>query len=117
MPRLTQHTDCCGICHVHGFTYITRGRVSPSSAQRDHLFDLDSFIKRSHLKIGGEGRLMEITLTDVQLEVMPILKQGLKERGFKLVSRFLNANSGNYVNVLHLRPHNRLHGSPYWKED
>ena len=114
MPHLTQHTDCCGICHVHGFICGTRDR---EQRQRGHLSDLDNYIKQSRLKKGGKGRLMEITLTDGQLEGMPILKQGLKERGFKLVSRFLNVNSGNYVNVLHLRPHNRLYGSPYWKED
>lgn len=95
---------CCGMLHIYGFN---RGQ------QERDLKKVQEQIKR--VKRNSECRLIEIVLTDPQIKNMPELSNGLKRLGFKLKTRFLNINSGNYCNVLHWTATNELHGSPYWK--
>jgi hypothetical protein len=59
----------------------------------------------SEFKDGHGGGILEVILTDKFLknhEHGALWAKKLKEAGFKLVSRFLNKNSGNVCNVFHL---------------
>lgn len=95
---------CCGMLHIYGF----------SRARQQQ--DLECVSKKLKAVKHKEGcRLIEIVLTDPQIKNMPELTNGLKRLGFKLKTRFLNINSGNYCNVLHWTATNELHGSPYRK--
>lgn len=47
------------------------------------------------------GRLIEVVVTNDQLNGQPNLGPILSKEGFKLVNRFLNDNSGNICNVFH----------------
>lgn len=83
---------CCGI-QSYKFGY---GRLE-SRAKKD----LDDLVK-SHDRLRV---LAELTLTESQLDQhSPWLKQHLKKLGFKCVSRFVNGNSGNTVNIFHYHP-------------
>lgn len=109
---------CCGISHVSGF----RSTFS-TTKEGQHLLeeDVDLLLKCledselfDKLFDSAHYHLIEIVLTDEQIEDRKELVKKLKKAGFKLVSRFLNGNSGNFCNVLHWRQ-NRLEGSPFNK--
>lgn len=80
--------ECCGMSHIYdmGETKETLRVVDRT------LRDLPT------------NHLVEIVLTDRQIKRNKSIPKGLKKRGFKLVSRFYNDNSGNYCNVLHRYP-------------
>lgn len=108
--EIEDHIDCCGIKHVYGFfdpdtweEYYYTDEVPPKSA---YLEDLDECLKTitNEVRFGekGQGLLVEITLTDKQLNWKYFLRKALRERGFKKVSSFINKNTSNKVNVYHL---------------
>ncbi len=94
--------ECCGMTHIHNFG--------------NHQA-LDQWVVDRALEDHPKEHLFEVVLTDQQVSDNPVLVKGLKDRGFKLVSRFRNANSGNYCNVLHRYPlsgkGSGLKNSPY----
>ncbi len=88
MPLWSEHGgECCGMTHI----YNIGGPTTLSYIDRQ-LQDLP------------HHHCVEIVLTDGQIRANKTIVRGLKQRGFKLVSRFLNDNSGNYCNVLHRYP-------------
>ncbi len=88
MPLWAEHGgECCGMSHIHNIG-------GPTTL---------SFIDR-RLEDFPHHHCVEIVLTDNQIKDSKALMKGIKKRGFKLVSRFLNDNSGNYCNVLHRYP-------------
>lgn len=115
--------ECCGIVHLIGFGNVSQdetcfhGLVDGFVAEQyDHAFEYQD--REEWENYGGDeeswaaykrkqetfNALLEATLTDNQMRSWaPILKK----KGFRLVSRFLNSNSGNWVNVLHFQPHAR----------
>lgn len=107
MPYREDHGgDCCGISH-----WIDFG----GSVTADELRSLDRLIERAkERKYEGERRsdwseytcgfshLNEVVLTDNQ---MMTWAPELKKRGFRLMHRFFNSNSGNYCTVLFYNPY------------
>ncbi len=104
MQLINDGAGCCGISHIHDFYGAPTG--NNDAARLDEL--LAKF--QNHGAADEAGRiargyreprkgLIVVSLTDGQMRGgwAPILK----ERGFRLVTRFLNSNSGNHVNVLH----------------
>jgi hypothetical protein len=83
---------CCGMAHLFNF----------DSDEKPDQIDEERFL-RSLERAKEEGGMIrgcvEVVLVDGQ---MPIFATMLRRHGFKRVNRFLNANSGNYCNVLHL---------------
>ena len=99
---------CCGVSHVCEFPsradarwldrevkqaieYVEEGR-------REYFEDIGRTV---NWKEGKFGHLIEVCLTDNQ---MVEWAQTLKEYGFRLGPRWLNDNSGNYVNLLTYQP-------------
>ena len=76
--------ECCGINHSHSYY----GTLDQNKKQ------LDSDRRRIR-----RGVLCEVVLTDHQ--VSDGFAGHLFKEGFRLVSRFVNGNSANYVNVFH----------------
>lgn len=77
--------------------------------------EIEEFFKEEVLDYikGGRRALFEITLTDNQMKNNKPLLKIMKKHGFKRVSRFLNSNSNNNVNVFH--KHSRPEGrAPYY---
>ena len=79
---------CCGMQHSSGYML----------SLREAMRKLDGELGRL-----PAGRLMEVVLTDGQFIQTPGPEFGnyLASKGFKLVSRFVNGNSGNICNVFH----------------
>lgn len=95
MATVSSHGGrCCGIRHIYGLSDF-RGLITSEQ--------LKNLVKQFNGKCRTRGRLMEIVATDAQLRD-PQLLEALKENKFKLVQRFINANSGNYCNVFHFHP-------------
>lgn len=104
MPETYDHGGgCCGITHCFNF--------GPTPDER-RLRSLDDILanwrqrkyynlEEQHLK--SFNAALECVLTDNQLANG--WARELKLRGFKVVHRFLNSNSGNYCNVLYYTPH------------
>jgi hypothetical protein len=92
---------CCGMMHIYAF----------ENGPRPYLLRLldtqmRDWVEENYASAAGEKTfnvLLEAVLTDDQMANgwAPELKQ----RGWKLVTRFFNSNSGNYCNVLHYTPH------------
>lgn len=87
--RFAHGGGCCGMTHIRGM----------NGDSRDVLRAVDR-----HIATRPQNHLVEVVLTDMQVKRNPAVAKGLKERGFKLVSRFYNDNSRNYCNVLHRYP-------------
>lgn len=106
--------NCCGILHLYDFEDCSDTKALEELREGEGyeaLFD--------HPRL-----LIEVVLTDQQIKHMPKTVRELKKRGFVLVSRIKNPNSGNFINVLHRRGKytakqaaNLLVNSPYLKED
>lgn len=110
---------CCGIFHIHSMGYqgpegIYHASVSEFGVNSNRNFrtfgealerlvnTFDTYYNEGgryfvpqYAGRGGE-RILEIVLTDRQQEVW---HEKLVELGFRRVVRFLNANSGNHVNI------------------
>lgn len=102
--------ECCGIRHLFSF-----GNTASVRHQERVLGDVDRYVEQHGAFIDDGikmGKLFEVVLTDYQIRNMPILARGLKQRGFRLVSRFHNS-SGTWCNVLHHTPANNTGGSPF----
>ncbi len=108
-----EYTDhgggCCGIAHLWLF-------------DEEGIETLDARI-RQHDAIAGGNRLLEVVLSERQVAPQPPRERGglghlvlqevrdaggwptiLRERGFRLVSRFRNSNSGQLCYVFHRVP-------------
>lgn len=101
---------CCGILHLYDFS----GSEVSVEKQLDKI--LASWIEEEYDEAFREcscgfcppppdpktfNALLEVVLTDSQMQMYGQL---LKKRGFRLVTRFKNSNSGNYCNILHYTP-------------
>lgn len=114
--------QCCGISHVSDF-----GDNDTDVHLNSHLDELksdfnyvtwDGIIKN---QLSNGNHIVEIVLTDDQLRSRNNfwLKE-LKKRRARRVTRFLNANSGNMVNIFHLKigkaPRDKIDPDDPWKE-
>lgn len=100
---------CCGMRHLYGF----------NEGDDTTLRHVKGFLKRSNQTVSGaadieamriyeetqavnrkRGKIIEVVLTDDQIQRMPKTCNYLKEYGFKLVHRFDNS-TGSICNVLH----------------
>ena len=79
---------CCGINNI----------VDAGSIRNEE--EIDNLIRGSR-QGATRGMLLEIVLTNRQCTRRPELPVMIQRKGFKLVSRFLNPNSGNICNVFH----------------
>lgn len=91
MPIMEEHGgECCGVKHVHDFDLPERDTAA-----------LDRVLK-AVCPAGNPNRLSEVVLTDGQMQ------QGwgpiLRARGFRLVARWRNSNSGNVCNMFVMVP-------------
>lgn len=102
--------NCCGITHMWNLTRYEEGSEFEES--------VDEFICWRMYEDGDDhSHLIEVVLTDAQINEFRGRARYLKEKGFKLVNRFLNDNSGNWCNVLHLtlKQSTNLEDSPWNK--
>lgn len=112
MPSWVEHgAGVCGMTHIHNFgshkDYTSRQWASFISEQIGDKMseieeeywddDIDEYVNEEKTP-----HLFEIVLSDSQLMQAPTLVGALKTLDFKLVTRFLNGNSGNILNVFHL---------------
>ena len=94
---------CCGIRHIHGI-FGTQEKLT-------------QYVQRTIDEFTGpnpQGKLLEIVMTNWQIEQYPEFVKWLKETGWKRVTNFINSSSGRRVHVLHYvtgRPH-RHNGQP-----
>lgn len=103
---------CCGMTHVYGFDNRPNekllnkldkilanytGRYSDSADGCDC-----EFCVKERERMKTFNALLEAVLVDEQMFTWA---PELRKRGFRLVNRFFNSNSGNYCNVLHFTPH------------
>src|SRR5688500_7758877 len=97
--------SCCGVSHLSRFGATP---TDEEIARMDQLIQqkLDNLYARNQHRPGEPenktNHLFDICMTDDQLRVG--WDRTLKQKGFRLVSRFFNSNSGNFVNVLHYSP-------------
>lgn len=89
----THGGNCCGIRHISGFY----GSVANIERELQRLMaQINDYETRTR------GLLVECVLTQAQRK-----KHGktLEDAGFKIVTRFINANSGATLNVYHYAKH------------
>lgn len=90
MPTIVRHGgNCCGISHIYRFVDYNPSKEQVTDVERE----VKSWIRRN------PSRLLEACLTESQMGFWAPTLQAL---GFKIVNRFVNSNSYNTVNVLHL---------------
>jgi hypothetical protein len=101
--------SCCGITHVIGFEHAPTRNLKNSLNMILRTWREDMYEGRYNDDTGEYedvpdtfNCVLEATLTDDQM--VNGWAPEMKARGFKLVNRFKNSNSGNYVNVLHFSP-------------
>jgi len=87
--RIVHGGRCCGINHIYGFG------ANETKERLKSLIDQSEFRRRSR------GMVLEVVLTNPQCKKYPNHPKWLQELGFKLVTRFVNPNSGNICNVFH----------------
>ena len=121
--QYTRHGGaCCGISHISGFDRAAVAQLDEVLSQHDYT--------RDHGTPGN--RLLEAVLTDRQLDrnnasyderITPSVRAAggwgnvLASRGFVLVHRFQNSNTGRYCNVFHRVRHvEALTGLPWLME-
>lgn len=93
MAIVTGHGGaCCGMRHSYGWS----GFITTPEGFAAHL---DTQIRVVHA-----NRLIEIVLTDGQIRRRAWVGNTLAEKGFRLVTRFRNSNSGSICNVFHRIP-------------
>lgn len=102
MPYSEPHGGgCCGMTHIRDFyTSVSFDMKRLATCINTTLDEL-----RADNGIDDDkpfGHLFEVVLTDQQMQTY---SEAMKEKGFRLVNRFYNANSGNYCNILHLAVH------------
>lgn len=89
MAYLNSHGGrCCGINNI----------VSAGSIRNEK--EIDDLLRGTR-QGATKGMLVEIVLTNRQCANRPELPVMIQKKGFKLVNRFLNPNSGNICNVFH----------------
>ena len=89
MAYRTNHGGgCCGVNHI---------REAGSIRNEE---EIDTLLQGTR-QYAKKGMLVEIVLTNRQCQQRPELPVMIQRKGFKLVSRFLNPNSGNICNVFH----------------
>ena len=93
MVAIAQHGgQCCGVRHIYGFD---------NSNERDFTQLMSQIDASSGVRLPGQrdpqNRLVEVILSDRQVDKFPWLERA----GFRLVSRFRNANSERFCNVFH----------------
>lgn len=123
MEVTTHGGQCCGIRHLRNFGGPDEGclhelkrflRTEQSAISQDakHLpvFDFVQFTSST----GKRGKIIEVVLTERQIERLPLTCAYLKGYGFKLVSRFHNS-TGNICNVLHYCYDDRLSEQGAWE--
>lgn len=114
MPYLEAHGGkCCGMHHIHRFDCRTTKTIKEAlddvkkkqegcTPVLDKADPYEPFYLEVYdlgLETSAGCIALEICLTDSQCEAHDsMLPQGLKKLGFKFTKRWLNANSGNYVN-------------------
>lgn len=86
--RTSHGGRCCGINNI----------VGAGSIRNEE--EIDNLISGTR-QYATKGMLIEIVLTNRQCTARPELPVMIQRKGFKLVSRFLNPNSGNICNVFH----------------
>jgi hypothetical protein len=106
--NLSQHGgNCCGVRHLWGFggptSRVFNGYSSRTGKPRYTTF-LTQF-KKKLAEVGpntenNRGKLVEVILTDGQITSSPRWIKELKDRDFRLVSRFHNS-TGGWCNVFH----------------
>ena len=93
--HISDEEGCCGILILNGVGY---------SDTDDGAEALVKELNRVVLRNGPYGQLVTKNLTDNQLSYSAMKEVFLPEifkRGWRLVTRFRNPNSGNIVNVFH----------------
>lgn len=85
--------QCCGISHIHGFY----GRFDVVKREFDRIM---AQIKADETRT--RGILVECVLTQAQRKTHG---KTLEDAGFKIVTRFINVNSGATLNVYHYAKH------------
>jgi hypothetical protein len=93
---------CCGMRHSVGYSFPL-GENLPQSIYKKIRDDKES---------RGVGRLIEVVVTDNQLNGIPELGPILIKEGFKLVNSFRNSNSGNVCRVFHFIEEDNLKHIP-----
>jgi len=97
MRRSAHGGKCCGITHIYCFEDYWLG---PVMTKEKWVKQIKSKIEAKLYNHYYRSHLFEIVLIDEQL--IPTLKEALKDLGFKMVTRFINSNSGNRCNVFHM---------------
>lgn len=100
--------DCCGINHLYEWGTSGGDVATPVDNQENYKKfseEVDKYSEGEFEERDGpkEGRcvVIEVVLTDLQIENSPHFAKWLKRKGFKIVNRFRNYNSGNFCTVFH----------------
>ena len=108
--RTSRHGGgCCGVRHLHGFDgsdervlrtvkgQLNRRKHGTNVYVGDADLGFNELTDQNQVK---HGKIIEVILTDPQIERLPRTCAYLKGYGFKLVHRFKNS-TGGFCNVLH----------------
>jgi hypothetical protein len=114
--RMRKHGGgCCGITHLEGFLAYPIEETLKQLNRKMELFNGPRRYWRRNTGQKDFNVALECVLTDQQLSgkrrysyqaegTGTTWKEELDKRGFKLVFRFKNQNSGNYCNVFYYTP-------------
>lgn len=92
--------NCCGICHIYDLT----GESSNDCGEDPFCPETFKKVVENNYRerdIDGSSRLLEVVVTDLQMENNPDIQESLDELGFRYVSKFRNINSGNICRIYH----------------
>lgn len=97
MVEVAEHRNCCGMYLIYGF-YDNQFYADGGS---DTVLTQEFLNKMDLYSATFNGKLVEITLNNDQMEAYPKLLQEMKNHGFKRVNIFRNSNHNSVVNVFH----------------
>jgi len=97
MVTVKEHPNCCGMYLMYGF-YTNQ---YDASAGNDEYITQEFLSRMREWSYHFQGKLVEITLNNSQMENYPKLIQEMKNHGFKRVNIFINSNHNSVVNVFH----------------
>lgn len=99
MENVAHGGDCCGISHICGMGRLDNPTKSLNDRIESTIEDLRSDCNCSECRNQEGSHLIEVVLTTRQQEIWDKV---LKDRGFNIVTDFVNSNSGNTCYVYHL---------------
>lgn len=94
--------SCCGCSHLSRFTGAPSREAFHQTIVNRIARVQGAQQNRARAPQGIDNHLFEAALTDAQMQAGWDVV--LKDYGFRLVTRFYNSNTGNYVNILHYSP-------------